>query len=134
MTTTADRLAPLPRKDSQRLGQQLARGVHDAERFERYLVAAEQRLAARAASTRASFQASCTWWARSSMPSGRVNNDALGRPGGTDPRCRRRASTAGVGRLTVRPLPAFGSVMRAPPEPGHGASPRSTASSTATTS
>jgi len=44
-----DRLAPLLLTDSERLGRQLARGVRDADRFERDLAAAEDRLAVRAA-------------------------------------------------------------------------------------
>ena len=47
MTTTNERLGPLLLKDSQRLGRQLAQGVRDAERFERDLVAAEERVARR---------------------------------------------------------------------------------------
>ncbi len=50
MTTTHDRLAPLLRKDSERLGRQLAKGVRDTDRFERDLAAAEERLAVRQAS------------------------------------------------------------------------------------
>ncbi|MBC7375520.1 MAG: AAA family ATPase, partial [Frankiales bacterium] len=47
MTTMTERLGPLLLKDSQRLGRQLAQGVRDADRFERDLVAAEERVAAR---------------------------------------------------------------------------------------
>lgn len=45
---------------------------------------------------------------------GRVNNDALGRPGGRVCRCCRSASTADVGRADGAAAAGFGSVVRAP--------------------
>ena len=95
MTTTHDRLAPLLRKDSERLGRQLAKGVRDTERFERDLVAAEERLALRYASVprlRYPVLVACPSALRLTLPPSRTGMPASPAPRPMAERNRRSAS------------------------------------------